>query len=60
MDWLRKSGFIKDNRLSESFSLLLTKTEKEWLERQALEECTSQISIVRKSINLYRKSLESK
>lgn len=59
MDWLK--GFVKedDDKLKESFHLSLTKAEKSWIVKQSGEECTSQNSIVRKAINMYRKSTES-
>lgn len=35
----------------------LTESEAEWLEAQAIEECTSENSIFRKSLKKYRESI---
>lgn len=64
----RKGENVKDvvTRLSENkketlkskFLLYIKDSEKDWLEKQAEMECTSQNSIVRKAIKQYRNTIE--
>jgi len=45
----------KDIVLKENMHVLLTEEEKNFIISQSREECTSQNSIIRKAINLYKK-----
>lgn len=44
----------------EVFNALFTLSEKDWLKKQAEEECCSQNAIVRKSVKQYKESLIKK
>ena len=52
-------GWFKKELKKEKFLALLTTEEKKFIEQQAELECTSQNSIVRKAISIYKKSIES-
>jgi len=57
--------FWKDKRRKEEellnvpFALRLTHTESEFIKNRAMEECTSQTSIIRKALKRYRNYIES-
>ncbi len=63
---MSKPFWSKDNRrkaeelIDVPFALTLTLSERTWLRNQAKEECTSENSIVRKSLKGYRNQIESK
>ena len=52
----RRSG---EDLLSEHFFFNLTKSEKEWLIKQAKEECTNASNIIRKSLKKYKEHIDN-
>ncbi len=58
--WERDKRKKAEELINIPFSLLLTSTERTWLRAQAKEECTSEISIVRKSLKIYRNQVDTK
>ena len=58
--WERDNRRKAEELINVPFSLVLTLSERTWLRNQAKEECTSETSIVRKSLKGYRTQIESK
>lgn len=56
--WQKNKRRIDEELVTIPFHLTLTTSERTWVKAQSKEECTSETSIIRKSIKLYKKSLE--
>lgn len=52
--------FTKDEKLSEKFPLRLTPTEMKWVRSQSKKECNSDNGLIRKAINNYQNTIETK
>ncbi len=51
--------FQKEEKPTKRLNLSLTESELGWVKEQAVKECTTAISIIRKSIKFYKKAQES-
>ena len=50
----------KEEKIRQRFNLQLTKSERVWIHERAVEECISDNSLVRRSIKLYKETVEKK
>ena len=57
--WAKDKRRDNEELIDKKVSLVLTNSERDWIVIQAREECTSQNSIIRKCIKLYKKKVDS-